>query len=90
MKRIEAKGWIASVKVWGRKGLRLAGLVPVSEHKQVIAEAEAFRISSDIKHANLELNQGRVRELERLGCSLRNDLALANLQEANRQERAER
>lgn len=90
MSRVKASGWIVSLRAGVWMGLRLVGLVPVSEHKRVVAESEEFRISSDIKHANLELSQALVRELERLVCSLRNDLALANLQEANRQEREER
>lgn len=61
MSRIKAKGGIVSVKAWARKVLRLAGLVPISEHKWVVAEAEEFRISSDIKQANLDLLQGNCR-----------------------------
>lgn len=72
------------------QGERCAEYVLASEYDRLAAEHEAFRISSDIKHANLELSQAHLTELERLVCSLRNDLALANLQEANRQEREER
>lgn len=72
------------------QGERCAEYVLASEYERLAAEHEAFRISSGIKHANLELIHAQLEELERLVCSLRNDLALANLQEANRQERAER
>lgn len=65
MSRVKTGGWIVSLKAGVFRGLRLAGLVPVSEHKQVVAEAEEFRISSDIKHANLELSQAQLAELQR-------------------------
>lgn len=65
MSRVKTGGWIVSLKAGVLRGLRLAGLVPVSEHKQVVAEAEAFRISSDIKNANLELSQAQLAELQR-------------------------
>lgn len=67
MSRVKTGGWIVSLKAGVLRGLRLAGLVPVSEHMQVVAEAEAFRISSDIKHANLELSQAQLAELQRRG-----------------------
>ncbi|MDF3931388.1 hypothetical protein [Pseudomonas citronellolis] len=43
------------------RGERCTEYVLASEHDRVAAEAETFRISSDIKQANLELEQERYR-----------------------------